>query len=146
MFAFLRKKPASFIGLEINTDEIKLLQLCHAAKGYTIEKYAVKPLQDQAIVDDKMKRFDLSANTHNDAILYIKNRALQIAHTGAILKSITSITEGIWAIFEFEDQIYHSFYLLKSIESIESRNFFSVSAKVILLMPPAAFLCPPPSK
>jgi hypothetical protein len=59
-----------------------------------------------------MKRFDLSANTHNDAVSYIKNRALQISHTGAILKSISSIPEGIWAIFEFEDQIYHSLYLL----------------------------------
>jgi Tfp pilus assembly PilM family ATPase len=59
LFAFLRKKPASLIGLEINTDEIKLLQLCHTAQGYTIENMAVRPLQEHVIVDDKIKRFDV---------------------------------------------------------------------------------------
>lgn len=59
-----------------------------------------------------MKRFDLCANTQEDALLYINNRALQIAHTGAILKQTYIVNEGIWAIFEFNDNIYHSLYLL----------------------------------
>ena len=59
-----------------------------------------------------MKRFNLCANTHNDAIQYINNRALQIAHTGAILISIEEFTEGVYALFEFNNKLYCSIYIL----------------------------------
>jgi type IV pilus assembly protein PilM len=58
LLPFLRKKPVGCVGLEINTDEIKLLQLRQIEQRYTIENYAIVPLQDEAIVDDKIKRFD----------------------------------------------------------------------------------------
>ncbi len=59
-----------------------------------------------------MKRFDLCAKTHHDAVRYIKNRALQIAHTGAVLKNIFEIPEGVWAIFEYEENTYYALYIL----------------------------------
>ena len=58
MLPFLRKKPVISVGIEIHADEIKLLKLRHAAASYTIENYAVEPLPEDAIVDDKIKRVD----------------------------------------------------------------------------------------
>jgi Tfp pilus assembly PilM family ATPase len=59
VFPFLRKKQASCVGLEINADEIRLLHLSHAAGGYTILNHAILPLPPLAIVEGKVKRFDL---------------------------------------------------------------------------------------
>lgn len=59
-----------------------------------------------------MKRFDLCAKTHQDAVRYIKTRALQIAHTGAVLKHIAEIPEGVWAVFEYNDNTYNALYIL----------------------------------
>jgi len=59
-----------------------------------------------------MKRFDLCAETHREAVRYIKNRALQIAHTGAALQSIDKISEGAWATFEFKSNTYYALYIL----------------------------------
>ena len=60
-----------------------------------------------------MKRFDLNLNTVADAIKYIKNRALQIAHTGTTLKKFVEIPEGVWAVFEYEDEEYFALYVLE---------------------------------
>lgn len=59
-----------------------------------------------------MKRFDLCAKTHKDAVRYIKNRGMQIAHTGAVLKKIVEIPEGVWATFEYEENNYKALYIL----------------------------------
>jgi type IV pilus assembly protein PilM len=59
VFPFLRTKPASCVGLEINADEIRLLHLSHATEGYTILSHAISPLPSQAIVAGRVKRFDL---------------------------------------------------------------------------------------
>jgi hypothetical protein len=59
-----------------------------------------------------MKRFDLFASTHDDAVRYILNRALQIAHAGAALKAVVPFEEGVWAEFELNYETYHSLYLL----------------------------------
>lgn len=59
-----------------------------------------------------MKRFDLCANTYKDAINYINNRAVQIAHTGVILKSIEEFDGGIFALFEYNNKLYCSIYIL----------------------------------
>ena len=58
------------------------------------------------------KRFDLCANTHADAVRYITNRALQIAHSGATLQKIYEIPEGVWAVFEYNEEVYHALYIL----------------------------------
>src|SRR3546814_2551779 len=44
---------------------------------------------------NEMKRFDLHAATHEDAIRYLKTRFLQIAHIGVVLKKIDVIREGV---------------------------------------------------
>lgn len=60
-----------------------------------------------------MKRFDLNAKTHNEAINYIKNRILQIAHTRVQVKDIFEIPEGVWIKVEYNNSFYYSLYLLE---------------------------------
>lgn len=71
-----------------------------------------------------MKRFNLSATTHKEAITYIKNRLLQIAHTRVVVKDIFEIPEGIWAKFEYAQNTYYSLYLLSQFRS--SDKFFEL--------------------
>jgi type IV pilus assembly protein PilM len=59
VLAFLRTKPAGCVGLDIHSDEIRLLHLSHAATGYTVLNHAILPLPELAIVEGKVKRFDL---------------------------------------------------------------------------------------
>jgi type IV pilus assembly protein PilM len=56
---FLRIKPAGCVGLEINTNEIRLLHLSKLTSAYTILNHAILPLSEQVIVEGKVKRFDL---------------------------------------------------------------------------------------
>lgn len=58
-------------------------------------------------------RFDLNATSHQGAITYLRNRALQIAHTGAKLTRMIQFELGVWAIFEYEDHTYYALYLLQ---------------------------------
>lgn len=58
-------------------------------------------------------RFDLNAKTHDDALCYIKRRALQLAHTGAELLSVKKINEGLWAKFMYNGEYYYSLYVLE---------------------------------
>lgn len=60
-----------------------------------------------------MKRFNLHADTHEDAIKYLKSRFLQIAHTGAVLKKLEIIEEGVWAIAEYAEETCYALYLLE---------------------------------
>lgn len=58
-------------------------------------------------------RFNLNTTLHTEAVQYLRNRALQIAHTGAVLKKLIQFTEGVWAEFEFESNTYHALYILE---------------------------------
>lgn len=60
-------------------------------------------------------RFDLNSDTLDGAVTYLRNRALQIAHTGAILKKMIEVPgmKGIWAVFEYEYNTYYALYILK---------------------------------
>lgn len=58
-------------------------------------------------------RFVLNTTLHEEAIKYLRNRAIQIVHTGAILKKLTSFAEGVWAEFEFESQTCYALYVLE---------------------------------
>lgn len=59
-----------------------------------------------------MTRFNLNADTHQDAITYLRNRALQIAHTDAKLIKLINFDLGVWGVFEYECQTYYALYLL----------------------------------
>lgn len=60
-------------------------------------------------------RFNLNSDTLEGAIDYLRNRALQIAHTGAKLTKLVQVPKmrGMWAIFEYEGHTYYALYLLK---------------------------------
>lgn len=59
-------------------------------------------------------RFELNSDTIEGAISYLRNRALQISHTGAELKKLIELPEskGVWAVFEFEQHTYYALYIL----------------------------------
>lgn len=59
-------------------------------------------------------RFNLNADTIPEAIKYLQTRALQIAHTGAILSKIIPFDDGAWAVFEYESRTYYALYLISS--------------------------------
>jgi hypothetical protein len=58
-------------------------------------------------------RFQLTTTSHDVAIDYLRNRALQIAHTGAVLKKLERFEMGVWATFEYESNLYYALYLLE---------------------------------
>lgn len=74
LFQLMRSKSPLMVGLDIQSDEMKLLQLRHAKTGYIVENYGVVPLPAGVIVDGKIKRFDqvqaaliaLVQRTHSD--------------------------------------------------------------------------------
>lgn len=60
-------------------------------------------------------RFDLNSDTIEGAVQYLRNRALQIAHTGAKLTNLIVVPKmrGVWGVFEYESHTYYALYLLK---------------------------------
>lgn len=59
-------------------------------------------------------RFDLNANTISDAVIYLNNRRIQLAHTGAVFTNYVPSTtkDGVWATITYRGETYYSFYLL----------------------------------
>jgi type IV pilus assembly protein PilM len=56
LFAFLRGKQSCYLGLDINSDEIRLLQLTRKATTFTIQNYAVATLPAGAIMAGKIEQ------------------------------------------------------------------------------------------
>lgn len=63
-------------------------------------------------------RFDLNADTYSDAVIYLNNRRLQLAHSNVSLIRYEKCDVGVWGVFSAPDDfgeidIYYSLYLLK---------------------------------
>ncbi|MES2218166.1 MAG: pilus assembly protein PilM [Pseudomonadota bacterium] len=56
MFAFARRKRTDFIGLDISSDAIRLLQLKLRRNGWVVKNYATAPLTAGSITDGKIKQ------------------------------------------------------------------------------------------
>jgi type IV pilus assembly protein PilM len=51
VFAFLNKRPASILGLDISSTSVKLLELSRSGGEYKVESYGVEPLPENAVVE-----------------------------------------------------------------------------------------------
>lgn len=65
------------------------------------------------IINNSMKRLDFNAETIEAAENYIYNRAIQLLKFNVVLRGIVVREQGVIAVFGYENEIYHSFYILK---------------------------------
>ncbi|MDR3478255.1 MAG: pilus assembly protein PilM [Gammaproteobacteria bacterium] len=59
MISFLRLKLLSQVGLDMNAEEIRLLQFKPGRESFMVENFAIASLPLGAIVDGKIKQFDV---------------------------------------------------------------------------------------
>jgi type IV pilus assembly protein PilM len=51
LLGFLKKGPASMLGLDISSTSVKLLELSRSGSEYRVESYGVEPLPENAVVE-----------------------------------------------------------------------------------------------
>lgn len=58
MFPFLSFKSSTLLGLDIDTEEVRLLKLMKIRKQFIVDNFAIAPLPSGAMVDGKIKQPD----------------------------------------------------------------------------------------
>ena len=90
LFSFSKTKP--LIGLDIGSSAIKLLQLAEAKSGYRLERFGLKPLASEMIVDgtvmDAGRVIETIKELLNEQKVKLKDVALSISGHSVIVKKI----------------------------------------------------------
>ncbi len=90
---FLQAKAPPLIGVDISSSAVKLVELVDTGKElYRVERYAIKPLPKDAVVDGNIANLDAVAGVLKQAWLQmgtkIKNVALALPSSAVITKKI----------------------------------------------------------
>ncbi len=90
--ALLNRKTPPLVGLDISTSSIKVLELSRNQNQYRVERYAVEPLPQNAIVERAIADIEQVAATIDRAIkrsgTRLRHVAVAVAATQAISKSL----------------------------------------------------------
>lgn len=88
----LTQSKTNFIGLDLGSESIKLLQINSSASPKRIEKFAVSKIPHGSIVKNEIKDYDLVANILKSAVkqggFQTTNLALAIPRSSTIIKNI----------------------------------------------------------
>lgn len=76
MFSNLRFKSSSLIGIDINTEEIRLIGLIKTKNGNYLERCAVGALPPGTIIDGKIKDLPTVKTVMNDLVVLTKSKGL----------------------------------------------------------------------
>jgi type IV pilus assembly protein PilM len=57
--SWLRLKPLSQVGLDMNIEEVRLMRFAPSREGFLVENFAIAPLPTGAIVEGKIRQFDV---------------------------------------------------------------------------------------
>ncbi len=90
---FLQAKAPPLIGVDISSSAVKLVELADTGKElYRVERYAIKPLPKDAVIDGNIANLDAVAGALKQAWLQmgtkIKNVALALPSSAVITKKI----------------------------------------------------------
>jgi type IV pilus assembly protein PilM len=66
---FLRSKSRALVGIDINAEEIRLLQLRNTRQSFEVEKYAVAPLPAGAVSQGKIRQMEMVQTALNKLVL-----------------------------------------------------------------------------
>lgn len=90
LFSFSRTKP--LFGLDIGSSTIKLLQLAEAKSGYRLERFGLKPLAPEMIVDgtvmDAGRVIETIKELLNEQKMKLKDVAISVSGHSVIVKKI----------------------------------------------------------
>jgi type IV pilus assembly protein PilM len=79
-FDIFAPKSAPLIGMDISSSSIKLVEIAEEGKGkYRIERYAVEPLQKDAVVDGNIANLDVVADSAKRAWKRLATRTKNVA-------------------------------------------------------------------
>lgn len=92
----LAKKHPPLIGVDLSASSIKLLELSRQGNGYRVERYAVEPMPQNAMVEHAIADVDQVAKTLAHTVkragTRIKHVAVAVAGTQVITKLVTMPT------------------------------------------------------
>ena len=92
MFAFLNKRPASILGLDISSTSVKLLELSRSGGEYKVESYGVEPLPENAVVEKNISDVEGVGDAIERVVEHCKTKvklaAVAVAGSAVITKTI----------------------------------------------------------
>lgn len=97
---FKKKKP-SLIGVDISSSAVKVLELSKSADQYKVERYAVEPLPQNAVVEHKITEVDAVSQAVERAI---KRSGTRVKHVAVAIPAAHVITKTIKMAARLSDQ------------------------------------------
>jgi type IV pilus assembly protein PilM len=77
VFGLFNNKNNSYIGVDISSTSVKVLELSKSGSGYRVEAYAVEPLPENAVVEKNIKELDGVRVTVEKAIQKCRSKVKQ---------------------------------------------------------------------
>lgn len=101
---FTRKKPP-LIGIDISSSAIKVLELSKQGEHYRVERYAVEPLPQNAVVEHKIAEVEQVASAVQRAV---KRSGTRLKHVAVAVPAIHVITKTIRMPAKMTDEERHA--------------------------------------
>lgn len=107
MASLFKKKQKRFLGIDISSTSVKLMELSQVSNGYRVEAYAVEPLPENAVVEKNINNVEGVGEAISKLVSKSRSRlkqaAVAVSGSSVITKSI-QMTAGL-SDEEMENQI-----------------------------------------
>lgn len=101
----LSKKKPSLIGVDISSSAVKVLELSRQGEHYRVERYAVEPLPQNAVVEHKIAEVGQVAEAVGRAV---KRSGTRLKHVAVAVPAVHVITKTIKMPAKMTDQERHT--------------------------------------
>jgi type IV pilus assembly protein PilM len=105
--SLFKKKQKRFLGIDISSTSVKLMELSQVSNGYRVEAYAVEPLPENAVVEKNINNVEGVGEAISKLVSKSRSRlkqaAVAVSGSSVITKSI-QMTAGL-SDEEMENQI-----------------------------------------
>ncbi len=102
---FFTKKKPPLIGIDISSSAVKVLELSRQGEHYRVERYAVEPLPQNAVVEHKIAEVEQVASAVQRAV---KRSGTRLKHVAVAVPAIHVITKNIRMPAKMTDEERHA--------------------------------------